>query len=290
VHAWAALRVYKIEKKRRGSGDVTFLKQVFHRLLLNFTWWVNRKDAEGMNVFQGGFLGLDNIGVFDRSRPLPSGGLLEQSDGTSWMAMYTLNMLAIAMELACQDHAYEDVASKFFEHFIYIADAMNNLGADSVSIWNEDDGFYYDVVRLPPGRTCRSVAIDGRAHSAARRGGARSGMVDKLPNFRHRLEWFIQHRPDRTSNVASMQTKAIASAGCCPSCRGTGCGQSSSTCSTSASSGLRTACDRCPKSTATIRTSSRSTVSSTASTMRRRSRRPKPSAATPTGAAPCGSR
>ena len=208
VHAWAALRVYKIEKKRRGTGDVTFLKQVFHRLLLNFTWWVNRKDAEGMNVFQGGFLGLDNIGVFDRSRPLPSGGLLEQSDGTSWMAMYTLNMLAIAMELACQDHAYEDVASKFFEHFIYIADAMNNIGADGVSLWNEDDGFYYDVVRLPSGD---NVPIKLRSMVGLIPLLAVEvldpGMVDKLPNFRHRLEWFIQHRPDLTSNVASMQTK-----------------------------------------------------------------------------------
>jgi len=208
VHAWAALRVYKIEKKRRGTGDVTFLEKVFHRLLLNFTWWVNRKDAEGMNVFQGGFLGLDNIGVFDRNRPLPSGGLLEQSDGTSWMAMYTLNMLAIAMELARQDHAYEDVASKFFEHFIYIADAMNNLGADGVSLWNEGDGFYYDVVRLPSGE---NVPIKLRSMVGLIPLLAVEvldpGMVDKLPNFRHRLEWFIQHRPDLTSNVASMQTK-----------------------------------------------------------------------------------
>ena len=208
VHAWAALRVYKIEKKRRGTGDVMFLEQVFHRLLLNFTWWVNRKDAEGMNVFQGGFLGLDNIGVFDRNRPLPSGGVLEQSDGTSWMAMYTLNMLAIAMELARQDHAYEDVASKFFEHFIYIADAMNNIGADGVSLWNEDDGFYYDVVRLPSGE---NVPIKLRSMVGLIPLLAVEvldpGMVDKLPNFRHRLEWFIQHRPDLTSNVASMQTK-----------------------------------------------------------------------------------
>ena len=208
VHAWAALRVYKIEKKRRGTGDVTFLEQVFHRLLLNFTWWVNRKDAEGMNVFQGGFLGLDNVGVFDRNRPLPSGGLLEQSDGTSWMAMYTLNMLAIAMELARQDHAYEDVASKFFEHFIYIADAMNNIGADGVSLWNEGDGFYYDVVRLPSGENVplKLRSMVGLIPLLAVE-VLDPGMVDKLPNFRHRLEWFIQHRPDLTSNVASMQTK-----------------------------------------------------------------------------------
>ena len=128
VHAWAAWRVYKIEKKRRGVGDRLFLERVFQKLMLNFTWWVNRKDAEGANVFEGGFLGLDNIGVFDRSAPLPTGGRLEQSDGTSWMAMYTLNMLAIAMELAHENPAYEDVASKFWEHFLYIARAMTNIG------------------------------------------------------------------------------------------------------------------------------------------------------------------
>jgi hypothetical protein len=208
VHAWAALRVYKIEKKRRGAGDVAFLEQVFHRLLLNFTWWVNRKDAEGMNVFQGGFLGLDNIGVFDRNRPLPSGGRLEQSDGTSWMAMYALNMLAIAMELARQDHVYEDVASKFFEHFIYIADAMNNIGVDEVALWDEEDGFYYDVVRLPSGQNLplRLRSMVGLIPLLAVE-VLDPGMVDKLPNFRHRLEWFIQHRPDLTTNVASMQTR-----------------------------------------------------------------------------------
>ncbi|MBI3800752.1 MAG: glucosidase, partial [Deltaproteobacteria bacterium] len=130
VHAWAAWRVYKIEQKRHGKGDRKFLERVFHKLLLNFTWWVNRKDAEGRNVFQGGFLGLDNIGVFDRSAPLPTGGSIEQSDATSWMGMYCLNMLTIALELARDDSAYEDVASKFFEHFVYICRAMNNLGGE----------------------------------------------------------------------------------------------------------------------------------------------------------------
>ena len=128
VHAWAAWRVYKIEKKRRGVGDRAFLERIFHKLLLNFTWWVNRKDAEGRNVFQGGFLGLDNIGVFDRSAPLPTGGFIEQADGTGWMAMYCLNLLAIAMELASEDPCYEDVASKFWEHFLYIAKAINTSG------------------------------------------------------------------------------------------------------------------------------------------------------------------
>ena len=151
VHAWAAWRVYKIDKKRNGQGDRAFLKRVFHKLLLNFTWWVNRKDAEGMNIFQGGFLGLDNIGVFNRSDPLPTGGHIEQSDGTSWMAMYTLNLLAIAMELATQDPTYEDVASKFWEHFIYIAYAMNHLGHDGMGLWDEGDGFFYDVLKFPDG-------------------------------------------------------------------------------------------------------------------------------------------
>src|SRR5216684_3218624 len=146
VHAWAAWRVYKIERRVRGVADRGFLEKVFHKLLLNFTWWVNRKDPDGANIFQGGFLGLDNIGVFDRSAPLPTGGHLEQSDGTSWMGMYCLNMLAIALELAKEDPAYEDVANKFFEHFVYIAHAMNNLGPDDLALWDEQDGFFYDVL------------------------------------------------------------------------------------------------------------------------------------------------
>src|SRR4029077_14159698 len=155
VHAWSAWRVYKIEQKRRGKGDLKFLERVFHKLLLNFTWWVNREDSEGMNVFEGGFLGLDNIGVFDRSAPLPTGGHLEQSDGTSWMAMYTLNLLAMAMELAREDRAYEDVASKFWEHFVYIAHAMNHRGQGEVEMWDEEDGFYYDVLHGAGGEASR---------------------------------------------------------------------------------------------------------------------------------------
>src|SRR6266496_191922 len=142
VHAWAAWRVYKIDKKRKGKGDRAFLQRVFHKLMLNFTWWVNRKDAEGMNIFQGGFLGLDNIGVFDRSAPLPTGGYIEQSDGTSWMAMYTLNLLAIALELAKEDSSYEDVASKFWEHFLNIAHAMSGgrlHGGDHLDLWDDED-------------------------------------------------------------------------------------------------------------------------------------------------------
>jgi hypothetical protein len=151
VQAWAALQVYQIEQKYYGKRDRAFLQRVFHKLMLNFTWWVNRKDAEGKNVFQGGFLGLDNIGVFDRSKELPTGGYINQADGTSWMGMYCLNMLAIALELAKEDMAYEDIASKFFEHFLYIADAIDGIGDANISLWDREDGFYYDVLRLPDG-------------------------------------------------------------------------------------------------------------------------------------------
>ncbi|MDW7662291.1 MAG: glucosidase [Bacillota bacterium] len=147
VHAWACYKVYTIEKENTGKGDIEFLKRVFHKLLLNFTWWTNRMDADGMNVFQGGFLGLDNIGIFDRSKPIPTGGHLEQADGTSWMAMYSLNMMTIALELACEDSSYEDMASKFFEHFVYISEAFNNFGHEHhIDLWDEEDGFFYDAI------------------------------------------------------------------------------------------------------------------------------------------------
>ena len=208
VHAWAAWRVYKIDKKRRGKGDRGFLQRVFHKLMLNFTWWVNRKDAEGMNIFQGGFLGLDNIGVFDRSAPLPTGGYIEQSDGTSWMAMYTLNLLAIALELAREEPCYEDVASKFWEHFIYIAHAMGHRGHDGMGLWYQEDGFFYDVLKLPEGvhfpMKIRSMvgliplfAVETLEPE----------VLAKLPDFKRRLEWFIDNRPDLTENLACMRTE-----------------------------------------------------------------------------------
>ena len=154
VHAWAALRIYKIEQKMYGRTDRQFLQSVFQKLLFNFTWWVNRKDKEGKNIFQGGFLGLDNIGVFDRSSELPTGGYLQQADGTSWMAMYCLNMLTIALELAKEDASYEDTASKFFEHFLRIADAMEGVGEEKIALWDEADGFYYDALHFPDGHHC----------------------------------------------------------------------------------------------------------------------------------------
>jgi hypothetical protein len=207
VHAWAAWRVYKIDERRCGRSDHAFLEKVFHKLLLNFTWWVNRKDHDGNNIFQGGFLGLDNVGVFDRSQPLPTGGHLAQSDGTSWMAMYTLNLLAMAMELAKQDAAYEDVASKFWEHFLYIAHAMNNIGPDNIELWNEEDGFYYDVLHLS-GKGSQQLKVRSMVGLIPLFAveTLEPDVLNRLPGFKKRLEWFIDNRPDLTGNVACMRT------------------------------------------------------------------------------------
>jgi len=202
VHAWACFRVYKIEKRITGRADRAFLEHAFHKLLLNFTWWVNRKDAEGMNVFQGGFLGLDNIGVFDRSAPLPTGGHIEQSDGTSWMGMYCLNMLAIALELARENQAYEGVASKFLEHFVYIAHAMNDLGGEGISLWDERDGFYYDVLHLPSGEhfPLRVRSMVGLIPLFAVE-TLESDVVDMLPGFKRRMQWFLDNKPDLREHI-----------------------------------------------------------------------------------------
>ena len=209
VHAWAAWRVYKIERRVRGVADRAFLERIFHKLLLNFTWWVNRKDPDGRNIFQGGFLGLDNIGLFDRSAPVPTGGHLEQSDGTSWMGMYCLNMLAIALELAKDDQAYEDVASKFFEHFVHIAHAMNDIGSNGRSLWDAEDGFYYDLLHLP----------DGQEHFLKIRSMVgliplfavetlEPEIVDRLPGFKRRMQWFIDHHPDVPEHIEMTQRSA----------------------------------------------------------------------------------
>ena len=207
VHAWACWRVYKIEKRIRGKADRLILEHAFHKLLLNFTWWVNRKDAEGNNVFQGGFLGLDNIGVFDRSAPLPTGGLMEQSDGTSWMGMYCLNMLAIALELARENSAYEGVASKFFEHFVYIAHAMNDLGGEGLSLWDQSDGFYYDVLRLPNGDhfPMRVRSMVGLISLYAVE-TLEPGVLDKLPAFKRRMQWFIDNKPVLRDHIRTVET------------------------------------------------------------------------------------
>jgi hypothetical protein len=194
VHAWAVWRVYKIEKRLRGTADFAFLERAFHKLLLNFTWWVNRKDPEGMNVFQGGFLGLDNIGLFDRSAPLPGGGHIEQSDGTSWMGMYCLNMLDIAMELASKDPVYEDVASKFFEHFVLIAHAMNDIGGGGMELWDHPDGFYYDILHLANG-TRYPLKLRSMVGLIPILGvmTLEPQQVEKLPGFKRRMQWFLDH-------------------------------------------------------------------------------------------------
>jgi hypothetical protein len=208
VHAWAAWRVYKIEKKLYGRADTFFLERVFQKLLLNFTWWVNRKDAEGKNIFQGGFLGLDNVSVFDRSTRLPTGGYIEQSDGTSWMAFYCLNLLAIALELAKTNPSYEDIASKFFEHFLYIADAMNHLGG--TGLWDEENGFYHDVLHLPDGTAMplKLRSMVGLIPLFAIQ-TLEPDVMERLPGFARRLEWFIANRPDLSRNVASMDRPGV---------------------------------------------------------------------------------
>ncbi|CAN1210157.1 MGH1-like glycoside hydrolase domain-containing protein [Tumidithrix helvetica PCC 7403] len=210
VHAWATWRVYKIEQKLYGRSDRQFLERVFQKLLLNFTWWVNRKDREGKNVFEGGFLGLDNIGVFDRSAELPTGGYIEQADGTSWMGMYCLNLLAIALELAKENSVYEDIATKFFEHFLYIADAMNKVGDNHTELWDEADGFFYDVLHLPNGEQLKLKvrSMVGLIPLFAIQ-TLEPDLLNQLPDFKRRVEWFIQHRPDLAHNVACIEAEGM---------------------------------------------------------------------------------
>ncbi|HAA33522.1 MAG TPA: glucosidase [Cyanobacteria bacterium UBA8553] len=210
VHAWAALRVYKLEQKMYGCADRRFLERVFQKLLLNFTWWVNRKDAEGKNVFQGGFLGLDNIGVFNRSAELPTGGRIDQSDATSWMGMYSLNMLAIALELAKENPCYEDIASKFFEHFLYIVDAMNGIGKADMGLWDETDGFYYDALHLPDDSqvSLKVRSLVGLIPLLAVE-TLEPETLEQFPGFKQRMEWFIKNRPDLRQNVACMERQGI---------------------------------------------------------------------------------
>jgi hypothetical protein len=203
VHAWASWRVFKIDQKIKGKPDYAFLERVFHKLLMNFTWWVNRKDSEGANVFEGGFLGLDNIGIFDRSAQLPSGWLLEQSDGSSWMAMYCLNMLKIALQLSEVDSTYEDIASKFFEHFLFIADAIHHH--EGSGLWDEEDGFYYDRLRLSDGRhiLLRVRSLVGLVPLFAA-DTLETHMIDRRPGFKKRMQWFVDNRKDLTEGLAPM--------------------------------------------------------------------------------------
>ncbi len=208
VHAWSTFRVFKIDEKINGKADIPFLESVFQKLLLNFTWWVNRKDKRGNNVFGGGFLGLDNIGAFDRNMQFKNGAHLEQADGTSWMAMFALNMMRIAMELALYNPVYEDMAIKFFEHYLYIAEAMENLGEGIHGLWNEEDGFFYDVLQLNNGESIslklRSIvglipmfAVEIIEHD----------ILEKLPNFRARMQWVLKNRPELANLVSHWEVE-----------------------------------------------------------------------------------
>jgi hypothetical protein len=210
VHAWAALRVYQIEEKFYGRTDRDFLERIFQKLLINFTWWVNRKDADGKNIFEGGFLGLDNISVFDRTSGLPSGGHLEQADGTSWMAMYCLNLLGLALELAKKDPVYEDLATKFFEHFVYIGAAMNSMSERTGGLWNEEDGYYYDVLRLPDGRcyAIKAQTISGLIPVFAVAVADREGIAS-FKDFSKRLRWFAKYRPELLQGLGDMTRKGV---------------------------------------------------------------------------------
>ena len=205
VHAWAAWRIYHLELERKppGEEDLTFLRGIFHKLMLNFTWWVNRKDELGNNIFEGGFLGLDNIGVFDRNAMLPDGSHLEQADGTSWMAMYALNMMRIALELARHDAVYDEMATKFFDHFLYIAGAMTNMGDTDMGLWDEEDGFFYDQLRMSDGSVerMRVRTMVGLIPIFAVE-ILDDALLKERPDFLERMVWFRSHRPDLYHQVS----------------------------------------------------------------------------------------
>lgn len=208
VHAWATFRVFKIERKLFGKEDIQFLERVFQKLLLNFTWWVNRKDQDGQNVFEGGFLGLDNIGAFNRSEPLPTGGVLRQADGTAWMAFFCLNMLNMALELAKHNSVYEDIASKFFEHFIFIADAMTYKPDpdNELSLWNEDEGFYFDAIQW--GNHAQQMPVRSLVGLIPLYATLvlEPSTINRFPGFKKRMEWFIENRPEMSKrNMANMK-------------------------------------------------------------------------------------
>ncbi len=226
VHAWATWRVFQIDRKHRretdphDKGDLEFLERVYHKLLINFTWWVNRKDAQGRNIFQGGFLGLDNIGVFDRSTPLPTGGYINQADGTSWMAMYCLNLLRIALELAQHNRVYENIATKFFQHFLDIAAAINGAGDTALGLWDNQDEFYYDHLSLPNGDNTpmKIRSMVGLIPLFAVE-VLEPAILAKLPGFTARMEWYLNFRPDprqaRLALAGTRQGRTQPSSRCC---------------------------------------------------------------------------
>jgi hypothetical protein len=211
VHAWATLRIFQIDRKIRcDKGDFDFLEQSYHKLLLNFTWWVNQKDKNGSNIFEGGFLGLDNIGIFDRSKPLPTGGFMEQADGTAWMAMFSLNMLKISLELSLHNPNYQSMACKFFEHFYYIAAALNNIGENDNSLWDDNEKFFYDLLHLPNGKVQR-LKINSMVGLiplfAVETIIAES--YENLPIFKKQVDYFIKERVDLTSNVSRLDEPGV---------------------------------------------------------------------------------
>ena len=204
VHAWAADFIFNLEQESAGEGDIAFLERMFVKLLMTFTWWVNRKDRNGSNVFEGGFLGLDNIGVFDRSAALPTGGHLEQADGTAWMAFFCQNMLSMSVKLALKNPAYEVLACKFYEHFLWIAGAMDRMGEHDDEMWDEEDGFFYDLLRFPDGSATRLKvrSMVGLLSLCASTTFPHEGL-EKLPKFRERAIWFTQNHPELTANIVS---------------------------------------------------------------------------------------
>jgi Mannosylglycerate hydrolase MGH1-like glycoside hydrolase domain len=211
VHAWAAMRVYENDRHlSSGTGDLNFLERIFHKLLLNFTWWVNRKDPQGLNIFEGGFLGLDNIGVFDRSRPLPTGGYIEQSDGTAWMAMFCLNMLRISVELSERDPAYEDMTVKFLDHFLHIAHAMTDMGKEGIGLWNDEDNFFYDVLCMPSGKEVplRLRSMVGLIPLFAV-GIVEQEFVERLPKLWRRIDLYRERRPELAQLVSRWNERGV---------------------------------------------------------------------------------
>lgn len=204
VHAWACIRVFQLERDIYGKEDYNFLERVFHKLLINFTWWINQKDSDGKNIFEGGFLGMDNIGVFDRSRPLPTGGKLEQADGTSWIAMYCLNMLKISLILAKNNSSYEDTASKFLEHFMYIAGAISNVEGSPLNLWDNEDEFFYDVLNMHNGEyiPIKIRSMVGLIPLFAVE-TIEPEHLERLPHFKRRMEWFLNYRPKFASLISA---------------------------------------------------------------------------------------
>jgi hypothetical protein len=291
VHCKATWQIYVLEKAIRGKGDRFFLETMFHKLLMNFTWWVNRKDAFGNNVFEGGFLGLDNIGVFDRSAALPTGGTLEQADGTSWMAMFCLDMLTIALELSLDNRAYEELACKFYEHFIHIAGTMDRIGANKDELWDEEDGFYYDVLLLPGG-DARRIKVRSMVGLIPLFASAlfTDDVTDQLPILKERAAYFAEQNAGLIANINDPDKPGVGAATCCRPSPARSSSVSCAECSTNQSFSARMACARCLGTTKIIRTPSRWTGTSSASTMSRLSPPRTCSAAIRIGAARSGCR